>query len=251
LDNISPKPVIGDLEATISRVLLMNDEIFYHFKTLVSHNMRAEDYFKKALVKAQATCEALDKYCDLGPVDGDFDLIWCANELTNIVSSISVNVIQRQPLSPAAKHEAARALVGILSMVVRDRNNDVYNNLTWKRQRRHAEPQIDRNLYVRLIRSPPLNDAASENFVLYALQDLPEAQPFIEELQAILERLEAQAWDAPQAYRDKLQKIIAQLKGVPVEPLEPLEPVEAGPSASSSKRSSVGSGGRKRNKRMK
>lgn len=246
LENISPKPVIGDLEATLSRVLLVNDEIFHHFKTLISHNMRAKDYFRKALIKAQATCEALDKYCELGPVDGEFDLIWCANELTSIVGSISVNIIQRQPLNSTSKHEAARALVGILSMVVRDRNHDCL--YAWKRQRKHAEPSLDRNLYVRLIRTPLQTDAAGESFVLYALQDLPEAQPFIEELQAILERLGSTAWDAPLAYREKLQKIIAQLKGVPVEPLEPME---AGPRASSSKRSSAGSGGRKGSKRMK
>lgn len=243
-ERISPEPVMGDLEATISRLLILDDDMFYHFKTRVSHTMRALEFFKKAFLKAQTACDSLDRYCEDGPAAGPFDLVWCANKLIDIVNSISINVVQRQPLTLAAKEEAAKALVGILGMVV-NRNFDVYQTVSWPRRRAHAEPQIDRNLYERLIRNPPRNSPTSGDFVLNALQNLPEAQPFIEELEVILGQLEGIGWDAPPAYIGKLQRIIAQLKGV-----SPIAGPGPGPSVPSGKRP-AGSGDRKANKRMK
>lgn len=209
--NMSPEPVLGDLEATIARVIFFNDDIFYHFKALVPRNMRATDYFRKALRKAQNAFKALEDYCEHGPVNGPFDLIWCADSLVAIVDAIGFNIAQRQPLSSTAKHEAAKTLVEILSMVVGS-NYEMYNELGWDRRRAHAEPQIDRNLYERLIRKPPRNYPTE--FVLTALQNLPEARPFIEQLQDLLDKLGEIGWDAPTAYKSKLRSIIAQLRAV-------------------------------------
>lgn len=208
---LSQGAVLGDLEATISRLIFFNDDIFYHFQALVPHNVRATDYFRKALRKAQDALQALDDYCEHGPINGPFDLIWCANSLVALVDAISFNIAQRQPLSSTAKHEAAKTLVGILEMVVGS-NYEVYNELAWDRRKKHAEPLLDRNLYERLIRRPPRNYPT--DFVLNALQNLPEARPFIEQLQGLLDKLGGVGWDAPAAYKNKLRGIIAQLRAV-------------------------------------
>jgi len=206
--------VKGDLEATVSRLLILDDEIFHQFKALVSRDARASDYFRKMASKAHNACQLLDEYCEVGPAAGQHDLIWCAQELVDIVSAIAANVAERQPLSPASREEAAKALVFILGMVVRERNHDVYQNSTFQRRRPHGEPQIDRNLYQRLIGSTSRSNPAGGNFVIKALQDLPEAQRCVEDLEDILSILGTIGWGpAPQAYRDKLGGIIAQLKG--------------------------------------
>lgn len=204
-----------DLEATVSRLLILNDEVFTQFKTLVKPDIRASDYFQKMAVKAQNTCVLLDKYCDGGPTEagGNFDLIWCAQTLTNIVTSIHTNVIDRQPLRSSSREEAARALISILRMVVKQRNHDVYQNLKWKRSRVHGEPQIDRNLYQRLIGSTARANPAGGNFVIKILQDLPEARRFVEDLEEIYNLLKTVGWSAPQSYLDKLESLITQLKG--------------------------------------
>jgi hypothetical protein len=232
--------VLGDLEATLAKILIKDDDIFHQFDALVPRNARASDYFRKMGLKAQHTCVLLDNYCEVGPAAGQqYDIIWCAQTLNDIVTAISQNVAQRQPLSPASREEAAKALVSILSMVVKDRNHDVYQNPQWPRRRPHGEPQIDRNLYERLIGTQSRANPAGGNFVIKALQDLPEAQRFVDELEDILRILKTIGWGpAPQAYTDKLNAIIAQLKR------------GSGPSASSSGKRAASSMERKV-KRMK
>ncbi|KAL2072535.1 hypothetical protein VTL71DRAFT_11878 [Oculimacula yallundae] len=203
-----------DLEATVARILMTDDNIFNHFQTLVSRNVRATDYFDKMGIKAQTTLNLLDRYCEIGPSAGQHDLIRCAQSLVDIVNSISINVTERQPLSSASRSEAAKALVSIFSTVVRDRNHDAYQNSTWPRRRPHGELSIDRNLYERLIGTTSRANPAGGTFIIKALQDLPEAQQFVEELEEILALLGTIGWGpAPQSYRDKLAGLISQLKG--------------------------------------
>ncbi|KAH9221624.1 hypothetical protein DL95DRAFT_381952 [Leptodontidium sp. 2 PMI_412] len=215
-DDITMGPILvkRDLEATVAKILILDDSIFHHFQTLVSRNVRATEYFNKMGSKAKTTLDLLDRYCEVGPTSGQHDLIQSAQTLVDIVNSISMNVAERQPLSPGSRSEAAKALISILSTVVRDRNHDVYQNTTWPRRRPHGEPSIDRNLYERLIGTTSRKSPAGGNFVIQALQDLPEARHFVEELEEILALLGTIGWGpAPQAYRDKLGGLITQLKG--------------------------------------
>ena len=204
-----------DLEATIARLLIDNDEVFAQFRTLVKPDYCASDFFQKMAAEAKNTCALLDTYCELGPTkEGKrHDLIWCAQTLTDIVNSIQLNVSERQPLRPTSREDAAKALVSILRMVVKQRNHDVYQNLKWPRRRIHGEPQIDRNLYQRLIGSTAKANPAGGNFVIKALQDLPEASIFVEDLEEVYDLLKTVGWSAPQAYLDKLESLIVQLRG--------------------------------------
>ena len=206
--------VLHDLGATVSRLLLHDDDLFYQFKALVPHNTRASDYFRKMDSKAHAACRLLDDYVLNGPAAGQYDLIWCAQELVDIVESIRLNVTERQPLNSSSREAAAKSLVSILMEVVKNRNTDVYQDDRLPRRRQHGEPHIDRNLYQRLIGSPSPQNPAGSAFVVKALQDLPEAQLFIEDLEEISSILETIGWGpAPKAYREKLTAFIAQLKG--------------------------------------
>lgn len=221
--------VEGDLEATIARLLILDDAFFYQFKSLVSRNICATEYFRKMALKAVKAFDLLDQYEQLGPTAGQHDLAWCAQTLVDIVDSISSNVTMRQPLSPSSREEAAKSLVGILKDVVKNHNYDIYQTVKWPRRRPHGELQIDRNLYERLIGSTSRSNPSGGNFVIKALQDLPEAQRFVEDLEEILGLLETIGWGpAPRAYRYKLSALIAQLKRVPSPTSVP------GPAASSS-----------------
>lgn len=231
----------GDLEATVSKILILDDRIFDKFQDLVSRDIRASDYFNKMALKAKEACDRLDDFCEVGPSAGPYDLIWCAQTLLDIVSAISHNVAERQPLSSSSRESAAKALVFILGMVVRDRNHDVYQNPNLPRRRPHGEPQRDRNLYLRLI-GDSRSSAAGGYFVIKALQDLPEALRFVDDLEDILRRLDSVGWAAPQNYRDKLGALILQLKSGSANP--------SPPGTSSGKRP-AGSLDRKGNKRMK
>ncbi|KAE9381658.1 hypothetical protein N431DRAFT_425223 [Stipitochalara longipes BDJ] len=207
--------ILGDLEATLARILMKDDDIFHQLNALVPRNARATDYFRKMGLKAQHSLDLLDSYCEVGPTAAgqQHDIIWCAQELMDIVDAISQNVTERQPLSPASREEAAKSLVSILRVVVKDRNHDVYQNTQWPRRRPHGEPSIDRNLYERLIGTHSRVAHAGGHFILKALQDLPEAQPFVDDLEEVLRVLKTIGWGpAPKAYTEKLSAIIVQLK---------------------------------------
>lgn len=206
--------VLHDLGATVSRLLVHDDNVFYQFKSLVPHNTRAADYFRKMDSKARVTCQLLDDYVLNGPSAGQNDLIWCSQELVDIVNSISTNVTERQPLNSSSREAAAKSLVSILMEVVKNRNKDVYQDDRVPRRRQHGEPHTDRNLYQRLIGSASPQNPPGNAFVIKALQDLPEARLFVEDLEEILAILETIGWGpAPKSYREKLAALIAQLKG--------------------------------------
>jgi hypothetical protein len=233
---------MGDLEATVSKLLILDDRIFEQFQYFAPRDVRASDYFNKMASKAREACKLLDNFCNVGGTVGNqHDVIWCADALVNIVAAISVNVAQRQPLSPSSREAAARALVSILGMVVRDRNHDAYYNPSLPRRRPHGEPQRDRNLYLRLI-GDPRSSSASGYFVIKALQDLPEALLFVDELEDILTRLKSVGWAAPPSYLEKLKALILQLKSGSANP--------SPPSTASGKRPAT-TLDRKENKRMK
>jgi hypothetical protein len=234
-----------DLEATVAKLLILDDVFFHKFRSLVSRNLRATEYFRKMALKAEEAFHLLEEYVVHGPEPGQqhnqqHDLAWCAQTLVSIVDTISINVTMRQPLNPSSREEAAKSLVAILKDVVKYHNYDIYQSVKWPRRRPHGELQIDRNLYERLIGSTSRSNPSGNNFVIKALQDLPEAQRFVDDLQETLDLLETIGWGpAPQIYRDRFSALIAQLKSVP------------GPSASSASGKRPASALDRKVKRMK
>jgi len=208
--------VHGDLEATMSRLLIVDDGLFYFFKSIVTRNDCAADYFRKMSAKAENVCCLLDEYIHNGPAAGTYDLSWCAQTLMSIVDSISANVRDpgRAPLSRATKEEAARALVSILAAVV-DRNNDAYSSITWNRRRPHGERENSRNLYKCIVGSASRPGSGNANFVIKALNDVADVgERFVEDLNAILAKVETVGWDTPRPFLDNLRVLIARIKKV-------------------------------------
>ncbi|KAH8815198.1 hypothetical protein F5884DRAFT_168437 [Xylogone sp. PMI_703] len=220
--------VTHDLEATISRMLAVDDDLYYKFKSLISRNDVAVDYFRKMRGKAQNACHLLDQYIQSGPVAGHHDVIWCGNTLVAIVNKISSHVTERAPLGRSSREEAAITLVGILHEVVINRNHDAYQRVNWQRRPTLGEKQKDRNLYQLLIGSASRAGPADGSFVIKALQDLADAADrCVEDLEHILETIQSNGWGAPLAYVEKLSGLITQLKGARG---------GSGPSSASSKR---------------
>jgi hypothetical protein len=214
---LAPVAVPGDVGGTFSRWLLQDDDSLSRFKPFISQDMRASAYFKSMDRKAHKACELMDRYAQIGPSPDEkhHDVAWCAQELVDIVNSVGKNIMRRQPLGPSSRREASKTLVSILQEVV-DRNKDVYQDDRLPRRRPHGEPQTNRNLYQRLIGSNSPSNPAGPMFILRELQDLPEAQPFVELLQEVLGKLRTIGWGpAPQTFQEKLRTIITQLKGSP------------------------------------
>lgn len=244
--------VLNDLEATVSRLLVTNDPAFSLFSDLVSPQDRALDYFRKMEHKAQDAFNLLDIYIDEGPSENhrNHDIIWCAQALISIVNAISTNYTARQPLTAQARLLAVKVLVETLEHVVTKRNVDAYQGMTWRRRADHAERYTARNLYERLIGSPSVDNPPGSAFVIDALQDMPEAQYYVEKLGDIQSYLEARGWGpAPQTYRNKLISLKARLERQPG-PSPSAGPSTPGPSRRPGKRGgpSMDRSGKKRMK---
>ncbi|KAK6587388.1 hypothetical protein PZA11_000678 [Diplocarpon coronariae] len=100
--NMEPILVSKDLEATVVRVLMKDDNFFPPFKNLVSHDIRAIAYFKKKGAKARNTLDRLERSCGVGRVAGHDNIVCSAQTLADTDSAISIHVTIRQPLNPAA-----------------------------------------------------------------------------------------------------------------------------------------------------
>jgi hypothetical protein len=199
-------------------------------------------------VRAVDKLRLLDNYVDNGPGDDgrQYDIIWCAQELVDIVAAIDRNVSERGggSLSPSSRTFAAGTFVSILEMVVA-RDRDVYARISWHRQKRHGEKRIHRNLYARLIGVLSSENPSDGPFVLQALQPLgPAATIYIERLETVLHNIGPRGSQAPKAYQEKLRGFINQLRDMP-------RPDRPGPSSSSGKRSGGSTSTDRDIKRMK
>jgi hypothetical protein len=211
--------VPSDLEATLCRLLLNDDPMFFQFGALIPPSRREADFFRKMETRARNVCRLLDDYVQHGPgpTNQNHDLVWCAGALVDIVNHIRNRLNDHRPLRPAARQEAAKVLVSIMHEVVINRNTDVYQNSDVPRRRKHGQPLTDRNLYQRLIGSPCTHNPHGTAFVLDALQDLPEAQMFVEDLEDIWSVLDSVGWNSTDpcvvTYRTKLAALITRLRG--------------------------------------
>lgn len=153
--SFTPALARRDLASLVAKSLMVNPDMFHHFRAIVSPNYCAADFFRKMREKADEVLAQMNKYIETGVTeDGNevYDIPWCARTLTNIVQAIRAKVL-KSPLGKPAKAEAGSALVRILSEVVA-RNGDAYEGRVWEKTPQRKMPDKDRNLFYRLIVSP-------------------------------------------------------------------------------------------------
>lgn len=199
-----------DLEAFVARSLIVDQDMFHHFRALLSPNYCAADFFRKMRERADDALMSNAKYLQTGrPGDNNeiCDIPWCARKLTDIVSAIRTKIF-KFTLGKPAKAEAAETLVHILSEVV-DRNGDAYVGRIWDKDPHRKMPDKDKNLFHRLTVSPARS--ADPPFIQYELNYLTDAsQHLADRLEEIVEQM-AQG-GAPSVYAGKFRELISRMK---------------------------------------
>lgn len=226
----------GDLERTLFRILLDNNELFNYLLSLTRSTDPIKDPFRKLSQRVTRVLAELDEYCE-NPSSPQFassgsetpcNVGWAAHHILGIVSAIRAAIFPPHTSSPAQRVAAARALVRILSNVS-DRNRDVHPG---------ANPS-DRNLYARLI------GTQDDGFIISILAHLPEAaSQFLHNLEVVQDRLGVHG--APPSYIKKFNDLITTLRGFPQPGSSRSSPGGAG-----SKRHSQGPGSSRDTKRAK
>lgn len=235
-----------DLQTTLARMLIAKPTLFHSFRSLISTDNRASDFFKKMRERAEKAMLSMDYYVRTGvATNGQVicDVPWCAGTLVNIVASINKTLFNSKPrgtLGRAAKEQAAIALVWILGEVA-NRDVDVYAGPQWANSPKRRLPNRDRNLFERLIVHP--SRSTEPPFIISELKNIEPnaAQSLVDQMDEINEILPRGG--APKDYLTKFRDLISRFKAA-----EPWQTTEAGPSGA--KRAGSGSAGRD-SKRMK
>ena len=199
-----------DLAALVARLLMIDHDMFHHFRALVSPNHCATDFFMKMRERVDTVFIRNANYLRTGrPEDSNeiCDIPWCARSLTDIVGAIR-NKILKSTLGKPAKAEAAELLVYILGEVV-DRNGDAYVGRIWDKTPQRRMPDKEKNLFHRLTVSPARS--ADPPFIQYELNFLTDAsQHLADRLEEIVEQMTQGG--APSVYTSKFRQLISRMK---------------------------------------
>ncbi|KAK6948662.1 hypothetical protein Daesc_010432 [Daldinia eschscholtzii] len=205
----------GDLEQTIFRMLLRNDDFFQYFLASMRGGASAGDEedeeeeevesysnrFRILQRRADAALAGLGRYAEdpmLQRIARPKDVKWCAEHVSRATRQV-YGVIHNtdRPLLGWELRAAAGAAVHILERVVED----------WDRDVGPAElPRAERNLYLRLI------GEEDRNFVVDILASIPPEilGPWVDELTALQRRIAEKG--APVAYTARLSSLVSHLR---------------------------------------
>ncbi|KAI1374134.1 hypothetical protein F4677DRAFT_180522 [Hypoxylon crocopeplum] len=197
----------GDLEQTIFRMLLRNDDFFQYFLSSMRADELARNRFRSLQHRADAALAGLRQYSDgsaLQAVARPKDVKWCAAHLSAVARQIyAVIHTTDRPLETWELRAAARASVHILGEIVANHNRDVGPV---------DLPKDERNLYHRLIGSGGNQDDATDFFVVDILDSIPPEVlgPWIDDLAAIEDKIAEQG--APAPYTARLGSLVSHLR---------------------------------------
>ena len=238
--NFQSLVVPGDWAATVTALFQHDRIIRGRLRNAITRDACAVDFVRKLDDRAKGLLDRFDGYAD--NEDAAFDgstVARCADGLRDIVERLQLYNAERQPLNSRFHTEAARLAVTLLKKVL-DRNEDIYENTPHASGHAGQLLEIDRNLFVHLVRSPPPG-LENKLFVLDFLStDFPLA-----DLASVLNQLRSlrhllRGVPVPQAFVGKLQELAQTAQNVPAsEPPTPVTsssrtPARAGASATPS-----------------
>ncbi|KAI1760393.1 hypothetical protein GGR53DRAFT_509999 [Hypoxylon sp. FL1150] len=199
--------VRGDLEKTIFRMLLRNDDFFHSFLSAMSARAdeRNEMRFRGLQLRAEAALAGLRRYADNDPSSSSSsqnagrpkDVEWCAAHLEAVTRQLRAAIhTTDRPLSPRELRAAARAAVYVLEQVVLHHNRDV------------GPPAERRNLYRRLVGGA--RDDDDDDFAVDVLASIPPEvlAPWADELAAVERRVAE--YGAPATYLARLRSLLGR-----------------------------------------
>ncbi|KAI1461642.1 hypothetical protein F4805DRAFT_240101 [Annulohypoxylon moriforme] len=190
----------GDLEQTIFRMLLCNDEFFQYFLSSMRADELNKNRFRSLQHRADAALAGLRQYAQnpsLQNVEQPKNVEWCAMHLAMVTHQIHAVIHNTdRPLETWELRAAARTAIHALEQVV-DHNEDIGPS---------DLPKEKRNLFFRLIGDQ------DRNFAVDVLASIPPQilGPWIDDLAAIQEKI--LELGAPDSYTTRLSSLITHLR---------------------------------------
>jgi len=201
----------GELEYTLLRLLLSNNEFFALFLKLLAPHDKVRDPYRKLQQRVERVLASLNAYSSsfahpaaataaaagtAGDSEGPRNVAWAARHILAVVGHIEMLLVRGQPPAAWERTSAARALVWILKTVVLEHNRDAHPGAS----------QDDRNLYQRLVGNPREGPA----FVVDALRFLPDQNQYIDELEYVRDAVQVAGYQ--EGFMRKLEDLIRKLR---------------------------------------
>ncbi|KAJ3498224.1 hypothetical protein NLG97_g1301 [Lecanicillium saksenae] len=206
--DIFDEPLLGppivkakDLDYTVFRMLVDDDNFFHYFLSEATRGSDVIQQFRLLSHRINAVLQDFDQH-NLDNSDngsntprGSHTVAWAARHIQGVISLIRYAIWSgERPLKAAEKDAAAKALIHILSSVVRRYDRNLFGG---RRQ--------ERNLYLRFIGDVDCG------FILNELELIPEgALLYIHNLEMVLNDICVNG--AIDTYVNRFRKFIAQLK---------------------------------------
>ncbi|OTB02123.1 hypothetical protein M426DRAFT_62868 [Hypoxylon sp. CI-4A] len=190
----------GDLEQTIFRMLLCNDDFFQYFLSSMKADELNKNQFRSLQHRADAALAGLRQYADtssLQDVARPKNVEWCAMHLSTVTRQIHAVIHNtNRPLESWELRAAARTSVHVLEQVAQHNVDVGPSDL----------PKEGRNLYYRLIGS------VDNNFVVDVLSSIPPEflGPWIDNLTPVLDAIDEHG--APISYTTRLRSLVTHLR---------------------------------------
>lgn len=222
-----------DLAATIYKTAIHDETFYRRLRRVVTSDICAGSYYSKQHTRAREVMFSLDRYVKNGPSEDpetpDIDVPECARTLRLIVYQMCKDRdmrAAREPLGAPTVKKVAEILVEILTEVVCNRNEDIYEDITWERNLQ--EHKRNRNLYTCLIGDRPVLNLSAplgmgDHFVIDQLRNFPvmEWSHLLERLTTILDHIHEDTPDGERGSSTYATKLEAMLREYTSDAFEP------------------------------
>ena len=202
----------GNMPVTMFGLVLRNRELRECFQKIFTKEFCAMQTYSKFERRTAEVFERLDYYTEIGPRFSPRIVARCAIRLRQIVQQIVQYNNDRAPLKTGTMSRAAEILLKMLIGIC-NRDDDIYENISWEKSEPDPVDERDRNLYYNLIGNPASTGQLPNEeqfFFIDAFGTFPpsERKHLIGRLQETLETIKDNG--APDLFIQRFEELIEE-----------------------------------------
>ena len=205
-----------DMERTLFGLVKHDETLRWRLQRILTKDYCTKQLLLKLEKRASIVFERLATHVREGPQSDPQIIARCAQHLRTIVAQCKHYINTGAPLSKKTRSEATKVLVKILGRVCQ-RDEDIYDEIDWRRTQPDPTQPYNRNLFVNLLERPPPPDVAGNvytrgesffftTFEIFSAAEMIHCRSPLENIIGILKEN-----GAPGELIDKLEKIIEDI----------------------------------------
>ena len=216
VDDLRDLIELGDMERTLFGLIKHDESLRWRLQRILTRDYCTKQVLFKLENRAGIVFEKLATHVRAGPQSDPQIIARCAQHLRTLVDQCKHYINTRAPLSKKTRSEATKILVKILGRVCQ-LDEDIYDEIEWRRTQPDPTQPYNRNLFVNLLARPPPPEVAGNTykngdvfffttFEIFSAAEMIHCRSPLENIIDILKEN-----DAPGEIIEKLEKIIEDI----------------------------------------